>query len=117
MALHFNAQERTFLNSGKTHKIEYKYYVNEIVLKSDSTFTQRYYEFKNRKGINNYKKSKPKLKSNGTFIREGKNYLFNKLGPNDFVHDYFKLSENRLIFLYHRNGKWKRGARFKLASD
>jgi hypothetical protein len=111
------AQETIFLNSGKTFKIDKKYYVNEITLNSDSTFTQRYYEFRNKNGIESYENSKPELESNGTYSKSGKYYLFDQKSPNDFVNDYFKLTENKLIYLYRRKGKWKKGARFKLTSE
>ncbi|MDO6745564.1 hypothetical protein Q4553_13425 [Tenacibaculum soleae] len=112
-----SAQEKIFLNSGKTYKIDKKYYVNEIILNSDSTFTQRYYEFRNKNGIDNYKNSTPELESNGTYSKSGKYYLFDQKSPNDFVNDYFKLTENKLIYLYRRKEKWRKGARFKLVSE
>lgn len=112
-----SAQEKIFLNSGKTFKIEKKYYVNEIILNSDSTFIQRYYEFRDKNGIESYKNSAPELESNGTYSKSGKYYLFDQKSPNDFVNDYFKLSENKLIYLYRRKGKWRKGARFKLKSE
>ncbi|AUC15803.1 hypothetical protein BTO06_11875 [Tenacibaculum sp. SZ-18] len=112
-----SAQEKVFLNSGKTFKIEKKYYVNEIILNSDSTFIQRYYEFREKNGIESYKNSVPEIESNGTYSKSGKYYLFDQKSPNDFVNDYFKLTENKLIYLYCREGKWRKGARFKLKSE
>lgn len=112
-----SAQEKIFLNSGKTFKIDKKYYVNEIILNSDSTFIQRYYEFRDKKGINSYENSTPELESNGTYSKSGKYYLFDQKSPNDFVNDYFKLTENKLIYLYRRKGKLRKGARFKLKSE
>ena len=112
-----SAQEKVFLNSGKTFKIEKKYYVNEIILNSDSTFIQRYYEFRDKNGLESYKNSVPEIESNGTYSKSGKYYLFDQKSPNDFVNDYFKLTENKLIYLYCRKGKWRKGARFKLKSE
>ncbi len=110
-----SAQEKIFLNSGKTYKIDKKYYVNEIILNSDSTFIQRYYEFRDKNEIKSYKNSTPKLESKGTYSKSGKYYLFGQKSPNDF--DYFKLTENKLIYLYQRKGKWRKGARFRLKSE
>ena len=112
-----SAQEKIFLNSGKTFKIDKKYYVNEIILNSDSTFIQRYYDFRDKNGIDSYKNSTPELESNGTYSKSGKYYLFDQKSPNDFVDDYFKLTENKLIYLSRRKGKWRKGARFKLVSE
>lgn len=112
-----SAQEKIFLNSGKTYKIDKKYYVNEIILNSDSTFIQRHYEFRDKNEIKSYKNSTPKLKSNGTYSKSGKYYLFDQKSPNDFVNDYFKLTENKLIYLYRRKGKWRNGSRFRLKSE
>jgi hypothetical protein len=116
ITINSSAQEKIFLNSGKTFKVVKKYYVNEIILKSDSTFIQRYYEFKSGNDIDNYKNSTPELESSGTYSKNGKYYLFDQKSPNNFVNDYFKLTESKLIYLYRRKGKWKKGARFKLKS-
>ncbi|WP_406683176.1 hypothetical protein N1F78_10835 [Seonamhaeicola sp. MEBiC1930] len=111
-----SAQEKIFRNSGKTFKIDKKYFVNVIILSSDSTFIQKYYEFSDKNGIDSYENSTPELESNGTYSKSGKYYLFDQKSPNDFVNDYYKLTENKLIYLYRRKEKWRKGARFKLKS-
>ena len=76
VSLNSSSQEKIFLNTGKTHKIVNKYYVNEIILKPDSTFIQRYYEFKNK--TYNYEKLTPKAESSGTYSKSGKYYTFDQ---------------------------------------
>lgn len=109
------AQNKTFIDSGKTYQIQDKYFVNEITLKHDSTYTQRYYTFKDKNQTNNYRNLKPKLESSGTFSKKEKYYIFNEITPNDFVIYYFKISDKKLIYLIRKNNFWKKGAKFKLS--
>ncbi len=111
-----SAQEKIFLDTGKTYKIINKYYVNEIILKSDSTYTQRYYEFKDKNRINNYQNLTPEVESTGSYSKSGKYYIFNEKSPNDFVNYYFKLTEKKLIYFYRYKEKLKKGGKFKLVN-
>ena len=109
-----SAQEKTFLSSGRSFLFFKEYFVQEITLNSDSTYIQKYYRFNNKNGIDSYKKSTPEFESNGTYSKSGKYYRFKQKSINDYVSDYFKLTENKLIFLHSRKGKFKKGVRFKL---
>jgi hypothetical protein len=112
-----SAQEKIFLDTGKTYKIVNKYYANEIILKPDSTFIQRYYEFKDKGNFNNYQNLTPEVESTGTYSRSGKYYIFDQESPNDFVNEYFKLTDKKLIYFYPYKGKLKRGGKFKLITE
>jgi len=107
---------RVYKVESKTHEINKKYAIQEIIIRSDSTYTHKNYRLKDKSQRYNYRDFKPTI-THGKFRREGSFYF---LRPNnqDFELGRYKITNKKMTYYYDwKESKIRKGARFKRVKE
>jgi len=103
---------RIYKVESKTFEINKKYAIQEIIIRSDSTYTHKNYRLKDKSQKNNYRNFKPII-TQGKFRKEGSFYF---LRPNnqDFEVGRYKITDEKITYYYDwKETKIRKGAKFK----
>jgi len=103
---------RIYKIESKTFEINNKYAIQEIIIRSDSTYTHKNYILGEKLQKNDYRNYKPII-TKGTFRREGKFYFF-KPNNQDFEVGRYKITDDKIIYYYDwKENKIRKGGKFK----
>ncbi|TRX37488.1 hypothetical protein [Flavobacterium restrictum] len=103
---------KTYKIESRTFEIEKKYQVNEISIKSNSTYINTLYKVYEKSQIANYKNLTPSIKENGTFRKKGDFYFLKPYNQN-FEMGCYKITAKKMVYYYDWHDKIKKGAIFR----
>ena len=107
--------DRIYLRHNHNYSTTYSYAITEIIIHSDSTFTWKSYDVKNKKEWKNYKKYKPEI-SIGKIIYNGEFQTLTEYinGNETEINWNVKISNKKLNFYFpDKGGKLKKSVKYK----
>ena len=103
---------RIYKVESKTFEINKKYAIQEIIIRSDSTYIHKNYRLKDKSQKNNYRNFKPVI-TQGKFRKEG-SFYFLKPNNQDFEVGRYKITNKKITYYYDwKETKIRKGEKFK----
>jgi hypothetical protein len=103
-------KDKVYRAHDHNYSTDYSYSIREIIIHSDSTFTQKNYSVSRKKDWKTYKKYTPEI-SKGKITKKGDYYILTEY-RNGHKTDFFyttKIKERKLIFFFpNRREKMRR---------